>query len=76
MEYVVVIHPAQEGGYWTEVPALEGCFAQAETVEDVLSETRAAIASHVEALREFGQATPPGGEILIATVRVPEPAAA
>lgn len=37
MEYVVVIHTADEGGYWAEVPAFEGCFAQGETIEKLLT---------------------------------------
>lgn len=31
MEYTVVLHNAEEGGYWAEVPSLEGCFSQGET---------------------------------------------
>jgi len=31
MEYVIVIHRAEEGGYWANVPALDGCFIQGET---------------------------------------------
>ena len=34
MEYTVILHPAEEGGYWAEVPALPGCFSQGETVEE------------------------------------------
>ena len=71
MEYVVVVHAAEEGGYWAEVPALEGCFAQGESVEDVLTEVRSAIASHLEALREGGHDRVPSGDILVATVTVP-----
>ena len=74
MEYVLVIHPAEEGGYWAEVPTLEGCFAQGETVEDLLDDARTAILSHMEALREEGRPTPSGQGILIATVGLPEPA--
>ena len=76
MEYVLVIHQAEEGGYWAEVPALEGCFAQAETVEELLDEARAAIISHLEALKEDGRPAPEGSSLLIATIRVPEPSAA
>jgi predicted RNase H-like HicB family nuclease len=76
MEYLIVIHPAEEGGFWAEVPALEGCFAQAESIEELLTEARAAIASHLEALRAEGRAIPAEGEVLIATVRVPTPSAA
>ncbi len=75
MEYVVVIHPAEEGGYWAEVPALEGCFAQAETVEELLEEVRDAIASHLEALREAGQPVPSDRGVIIATVKAEAPAA-
>lgn len=67
-EYLVVIHHAEEGGYWAEVPALEGCFAQGETVEDVLSDARGAITAHLAALEEDGQALPEERGILIATV--------
>jgi len=51
MEYVLVIHAAEEGGYWAEVPSLPGCFTQGETVEEVLRRAPDAIASHIEALR-------------------------
>lgn len=76
MEYVLVIHSAEEGGYWAEVPALEGCFAQGETVEDLIEDARAAIASHIEALREEGRGVPSSQGILIATVGLPEVARA
>ena len=75
MDFIVVIHTAEEGGYWAEVPDLPGCFAQGETVDEVLGDARAAIASHLEALREDGQAAPALG-VMVATVRLPEPASA
>lgn len=73
MEYVVVIHQAEEGGYWAEVPALEGCFAEGETLEDVITDARGAIVSHLEALRRDGQAIPSDHRIVIATIHVPAP---
>jgi predicted RNase H-like HicB family nuclease len=30
-----VIHKAEEGGYWAEVPALPGCVTQAETIAEL-----------------------------------------
>ena len=35
MSLKVVIHGAEEGGYWAEVPALPGCVSQGETLEDL-----------------------------------------
>ncbi len=67
-EYMVIMHQAEEGGYWAEVPALEGCFSQGETVEELLADAREAIASHIEALKENGQPVPAGQQLIIATV--------
>ena len=58
MKYAVVVHEAEEGGFWAEVPALPGCFAQGETMEDVLADMQAAIQSHLEALALDGQPIP------------------
>lgn len=44
----VKIHRADEGGYWAEVPALPGCFSQGETLEEVRSNLREAIALYLE----------------------------
>ncbi|HVC35549.1 MAG TPA: type II toxin-antitoxin system HicB family antitoxin [Chloroflexota bacterium] len=76
MDYLVVIHPAEEGGFWAEVPALGGCFAQGETIEEVLADAREAIAAHLEALRAEGRPIPTEQPPILATVRVPSPTAA
>ena len=36
MKLKVVIHKAQEGGYWAEVPAIAGCATQGESFEELL----------------------------------------
>ncbi|MBD2101481.1 type II toxin-antitoxin system HicB family antitoxin [Leptolyngbya sp. FACHB-261] len=35
MKVQVVVHQAEEGGYWAEVPTLPGCASQGETVEEL-----------------------------------------
>ncbi len=37
MKLKVVIHEAEEGGYWAEVPSIPGCATQGESFEDLLS---------------------------------------
>ena len=37
MKLKVVVHEAEEGGYWAEVPAITGCATQGETFEELLS---------------------------------------
>jgi len=39
----VIVHEAEEGGYWAEVPATPGCATQGETVEEPLANVREAI---------------------------------
>ncbi len=43
MKLKVVIHDAEEGGYWVEVPAIPGCATQGETFEELLSNLYEAI---------------------------------
>lgn len=35
MKIAVIIHQAEEGGYWAEVPAIPGCVTQGETFEEL-----------------------------------------
>ena len=36
MKIKVVVHNAEEGGFWAEVPALPGCMTQGDTFEELL----------------------------------------
>jgi predicted RNase H-like HicB family nuclease len=36
MKLKVIVHKAEEGGYWAEVPSIPGCFTQGETWEELL----------------------------------------
>ncbi len=42
MRIKVVIHPAEEGGFWAEVPALPGCVSEGETFDETLTNIRMA----------------------------------
>jgi predicted RNase H-like HicB family nuclease len=70
MEYTVILHEAEEGGYWLEVPALPGCYSQGETVDEALENGRDAIRSHIEALREDGQTVAEETGIVLARLAV------
>ena len=41
--FKAIVHDAEEGGYWAEVPALPGCFTQGETREELLDNLKEAI---------------------------------
>jgi predicted RNase H-like HicB family nuclease len=43
MKIKVVVHEAEEGGYWGEVPAIPGCASQGETLEELMKNVQEAI---------------------------------
>ena len=43
MKIKVVVHEAEEGGYWAEVPSIPGCATQGETFEELLQNLYEAI---------------------------------
>jgi predicted RNase H-like HicB family nuclease len=36
MKLKVIVHEAEEGGYWAEVPSIPGCVTQGETFDELL----------------------------------------
>ncbi|HBY61828.1 MAG TPA: HicB family protein [Solibacterales bacterium] len=39
----VIVHKAEEGGFWAEVPSIPGCATQGETLEEIGANIREAI---------------------------------
>ena len=57
--YTIILHPEPEdGGYSVTVPALPGCLAQGETIEEAIVLTKEAIALHIQGLIEDGEPVP------------------
>ncbi len=46
--YTVIIHTAEEGGYWAEVEELPGCVSQGETRQELLDNIKEAIETYLE----------------------------
>lgn len=58
VKYPFVIYPADEGGYVAEVPALKGCLAQGDTLEDTLEELATVTELWIETARSHGDKLP------------------
>ena len=43
MIFKAIVHEAEEGGFWAEVPAVPGCATQGENMEELLVNLREAI---------------------------------
>jgi predicted RNase H-like HicB family nuclease len=43
MQIKVVVHEAEEGGFWAEVPAIPGCATQGNSMDELMLNLRDAI---------------------------------
>ena len=43
MKLKVIVHTAEEGGYWAEVPAIPGCATQGETMTELMENVQEAV---------------------------------
>lgn len=49
MRLKAIVHPAEEGGFWAEVPSLPGCMTQGQTMAELEANLQEAIALWLEA---------------------------
>ena len=49
MNLRAIVHKADEGGFWAEVPALPGCVTQGESLEEIRQNIQEAIELWLEA---------------------------
>ena len=48
MKIKAIIHSAEEGGYWAEVPALPGCVTEGDNMEELMNNLQDAIQGWLE----------------------------
>jgi predicted RNase H-like HicB family nuclease len=70
MEYTILIHKAEEGGFWSEVPVLPGCFSQGETIEETIANTKEAAELILSVLKEDNREIPVEDEFTVHRVRI------
>ena len=68
-DYLIVVHPDDDGGFWTDVPSLPGCGSQGETVDEAVEMTKDAILGYLESLKKHGEELP-REEAIVVTVTV------
>lgn len=48
MIFPAIVHEAEEGGYWAEVPSLPGCMTEGETMDELKANLLEAIHAWTE----------------------------
>ncbi len=56
MKIKAIIHPAEEGGFWAEVPALPGCITEGDNMDELINNLQYAIAGWLEVANESQKA--------------------
>ena len=46
--YNAIVHEAEEGGYWAEVPDLPGCVTEADTLDELKAMLKDAIRCYLD----------------------------
>lgn len=54
----VVIHRAEEGGFWAECPSLPGCVSQGDTWDETVANIKEAIELWIDVALEDGDPIP------------------
>jgi predicted RNase H-like HicB family nuclease len=67
MKLKAIIHSAEEGGFWAEVPALPGCVSEGDTWDETLANIREAAEGW---LLVAGERTKPETSAQIAEIEV------
>ena len=55
MKLKAVVHPAEEGGYWAEIPALPGCMTEGESMDEIVSNLQEAAEGWLEVANELNE---------------------
>ena len=71
MNVTVLVHDAEEGGYWAEVPEFPGCVSQGETLDELDRNIHEAIEAWLASEREDGNVIT-NGSMRRWELRIPE----
>ncbi len=55
MTIQAIIHPAEEGGFWAEVPSLPGCLTEGESLDELKANLVEAVKGWMEAAEDLAR---------------------
>ena len=59
MKLKVIVHEAEEGGFWAEAPSIQGCATQGETFDELLGNLYEAVEGCLSVNVKDGKVTGP-----------------
>ncbi len=55
LEFAIIVHEAEEGGYWSEVPSLPGAGSQGESIDETVANTKDSIEAVIDVMKARGE---------------------
>jgi len=68
--FEILVHEAEEGGYWAECPSLDGCYSQGDTLDYLQTNIKEAIELSLEEIRARNKRIPTFNRIFVMPVSV------
>lgn len=69
MKLAMIVHEAEEGGFWASFPDLPGCFTQGDTLGEIRENAREAVSGHLAVMRDRGEDVP-DNVVVVETVEI------
>jgi predicted RNase H-like HicB family nuclease len=68
--FEILVHEAEDGGYWAECPSIEGCYSQGETLDELQSNIKEAIELCLDELRAKNKRIPSSNRMFVLPVSI------
>ncbi|MCX6162240.1 MAG: type II toxin-antitoxin system HicB family antitoxin [Ignavibacteriae bacterium] len=68
--FEILVHEAEEGGYWAECPSLDGCYSQGDTLDELQTNIKEAIELSLEEIRARNKRIPTSNRMFVMPVSV------
>jgi predicted RNase H-like HicB family nuclease len=68
--FEILVHEAENGGYWAECPSIEGCYSQGETLDELQSNIKEAIELYLDELKAKNKRIPSSNRMFVLPVSI------
>lgn len=68
--FEILVHEAEDGGYWAECPSIEGCYSQGETLDELQSNIKEAIELYLDELKSKNKRIPSSNRMFVLPVSI------
>jgi len=68
--FEILVHEAEEGGYWAECPSFDGCYSQGDTLDELQINIKEAIELCLDEMRAKNKRIPTSNRMFVMPVSI------